>query len=32
MDDLEVGNSMLYRWRKTYSEAGEKTEEAVQIE
>ena len=32
IDDLGISNSMLYRWRKTYTESGEKTEEAVQTE
>jgi transposase len=32
IDDLGISNSMLYRWRRTYSEAGEKTEESIQIE
>ena len=32
VDDLGISQSMLYRWRKKYSESGEKTEEAVQVE
>ena len=29
---LGITNSMIYRWQKKYSETGEKTAEAVQIE
>jgi transposase len=32
VDDLGISPSMLYRWRKKYSQTGEKTEEAVQLE
>jgi len=32
IDDLGISNSMLYRWRKKYTETGEKTEETVQTE
>ena len=32
VDSLGISHSMLYRWRKKYSDTGEKTEEAVQIE
>lgn len=32
VESLGITNSMIYRWRKKYSETGEKTAEAVQIE
>lgn len=32
VESLGISHSMLYRWRKKYSDTGEKTEEAVQIE
>ena len=32
VESLGISHSMLYRWRQKYSDKGEKTEEAVQIE
>ena len=32
IDDLGISNSMLYRWRKKYTETGKQTEETVQTE
>jgi len=32
VESLGITHSMIYRWRKKYSETGEKTAEAVQIE
>lgn len=32
VDSLGISHSMLYRWRKKYSDTGEKTAEAIQTE
>ena len=32
VESLGISHSMLYRWRKKYSDKGEKTAEAVQTE
>ena len=32
VESLGITHSMIYRWRKKYSETGEKTAEAVRIE